>query len=144
MTIKKVFRNVELIINLLGDTTTVKDENIMEDICMSFFNVVCLDKNEEFNSLIKKQQQNSNHILMPNPKPFDEIRILLKMLNNFLLLTEQFTNFSIESIIVIEDDEIYAHGTEMYLGDISEITFSPSTRAHWTNPQLIQTILLLG
>jgi len=144
MTIKKVFRNVELIINLIGETTLVKNENIMEDICMSFNGVVCLNKNEEFNSLIKKQQQNNNHILMPNPKAFDEIRILLKMLNNFLLLTEQFTNFSIESIIILGEDEIYAHGTEMYLGKISEITFSPSARAHWTNPQLMQTILALG
>jgi len=145
MTIKKVYRNVELVINLLGDTTTLKDETVLNDICISFNNVVCLDKNEEFNSLIKKQQKNSAHILMPDPKPFDELRILLKMLNNFMLLTEQFTQFSIEAITIIrEEDEISALGAEMYLGSISEITFSPSARSHWTNPQLMQTILLLG
>lgn len=144
MTIKKVYRNIELTINLLGNTSMMTEENVIEDICLSFNEVVCLDKHEEFNSLMQKQQKNNRHILMSTPKPFDKIRLLLKMLNNYLISTNQFTLFSIESITIFEEDEITAHGSEIYLGDISEITFSPSTRSHWTKPQLMQIILLLG
>jgi hypothetical protein len=144
MTIKKVFKNIEIVINILGKTTEINDETIMEDICISFSDVICLNKNEEFNSLIKKQQQTTKYILVPNPKAFDELRILLKMLNNFLLVTKQFTNFSIETITIIGEKEITAHGSEMYLGSISDISFSPTSRSHWTSPQTMYNIIALG
>ena len=143
MTVKKVYRNIEIIFNILGETTTINEETVLLDICLSFNNIVCLDKNKPFNELVKLQQQNSHHLLVNNPKPFDEIRILIKMINNFLLITGQFTNLSIESISIILEDEIYAHSSEIFLGDMASITFSPSSRSHWTKPQLMNAILEL-
>ncbi len=144
MIIKKVYRNIHIDVNILKDTLTIQEENVIEDICMTFEDIKVLDKLEKFDSLIKQQQKYNKHLLINNPKPFDNLRILLKMLNNFLIVTKQSLNFSIEAITYLGDDELYVHGSEMYLGNISNITFSPSSRSHWTKPQIVNTIIQLG
>lgn len=144
MILKKVYRNIHLDINIMGSSTTIENETVLEDICMTFSEAIILNKLEEFNTLINKQQQNNRHILIDNPKPFDAIRLLIKLINNFLIVTKQSLNFTFEALTYLGDDEIYAHSSEMYLGNISNITFSPLTRSHWTNPQLINQIINLG
>jgi len=141
MRIKKYYNNVIVIFETINDNIIIKHESVIFDIVSTFEETALLNKNIEFDKLIKLQQKNPRHILIPyNTKPLDNIRIMLKMLNNFLRVTNQSYDFIIESIIVQNDIEILAYGHEIYLNSIKDITFSPLARSKWSNPQLIAKI----
>lgn len=142
MRIKKCYGAYVIIFEILSDTSEILLESELEQICFSFEDSTLLDKRLPYNDLIKLQQKFNKHILIAeNIKPFDELRILLKFLTNFLVITKQFNNFFIESITFRGEDEIIAYGTEIFQGDISSISFSPTARMGWTNPQLLDKII---
>ena len=144
MIIKKNYNNIYLEFYILENTYIIDYEPILKDICVTFDNTTLLNKQEDFNSPIKKQQKTNKYILINDPQVFDNIRVLIKMINNFLIRTKQSTKFSLETLILQSDELIQAHGSEMYLKDIKDITFSPTARSHWSNPHLMNEIINLG
>lgn len=142
MRIKKYYGAYIIIFDIISDTPEILFEPELEQLCFSFEDSKILDKRLPHNELIRLQQKYTKHILLATDiKPFDELRLLLKFLTNFLIITNQAQNFFIESITYRTDYEIIAYGTEIFYGDISSISFSPTARMGWSNPQLIEKII---
>jgi len=142
MRIRKYYNEFELVLELLDNETEIVFEQTIMDILQAFDNTTLLNSNIEFNDLIKLQQSNPRHILIPYEiKPFDNMKIILKLLNNFFKVTNQSHLFMIESLTKRDEIELIAYGSEIYLEPINKMSFSPSTRMKWVDPQLINKII---
>lgn len=145
MKIKKYYGSYTVIFDLLNDETEIMFEKELDDIFFSFEESTIINKTLPYNDLIKLQQSNPKHILVENEvRPLDHIRLLLKFLNNFLCITQQTKNFVVDSLILQGEKEIIAYGSEIYQYSIKNITFSPTARLKWSNPQLINKIIDKG
>jgi len=145
MKIKKYYGSYTVIFDLLNDETEIMFEKELDDIFFSFEESTIINKTLPYNDLIKLQQTNPKHILINNEvKPLDHIRLLLKFINNFLYITQQTKSFIVDSLILHGEKEIIAYGSEIYQYPIENITFSPTARLKWSNPQLINKIIDKG
>jgi len=145
MRIKKYFGQFTIVLEILSDYKELEFEDVLSDICRSFDESKLLNKTIIHNELVKQQQKYPKHILIPFEVEYiDNLRILLKLINNFLTTTNQSKYFMMDMPYVQGDEEIIAYGNEIYLNPIDEITFSPIARSFWSNPQLINTIIHKG
>jgi len=145
MRIKKHFGLFTVIFDMLSDDYIIHFEKELEDIFLSIENATLIDRRIPYDDLIKIQQKNPKHILIPSTvKLFDDIRLLIKLVNNFLIATNQNEKFMIETLIFHGEDEIIAYGSEIYPYPTTQITFSPTARLSWSNPQLINKIIDVG
>jgi len=145
MRVKKYYSSFTIILDILLDDNKIEFEKELEEIFNSFDEITLLDRNIPHNDIIKLQQKNPKHVLLTTEiKPFDNIRLLLKFVHNFLIITNQSRKFSVETLMLQGEEEIIAYGTEIYQYPIQGITFSPIARAKWSNPQLINKIIDKG
>ena len=153
MILKKTIENTILYFEIKGSTLVLEQEKILIDIVKSLNDFKFINKKQPFNDLIKEQQKHQKFILVDfNFKPFDELKFLCKAVFNFLIETEQTKKFMIDVIeIKIGNDAIVVYGTEQFfiydehgykINSFKEITFSPTIRTQWSDPTLIEKILL--
>lgn len=145
MQIKKNIGSFTIIINMNGYETNIQHYDILLDIFGSFENAIILNNNIKADVLMQLNQSGNSTILTTEePKKFDELRILLKLISNFFIYTNQVQFFNIEYIEKqMNDDSIIAFGSEIYNGDLKKLIFSPSLRAKWKNPQFINNLINL-
>lgn len=153
MIIKKTIGNTKLYFEIKGSTLVLEKEKILTDIINSLNGFKFINKNKPFNELIKEQQKHQKFILVNfDSKPFDEFKLLCKVVFNFLTETDQTNNFMIDIIEIKNgDDDIVIYGTDQFFAYdehgykvkfTNGISFSPTIRMHWSEPKLIEKILL--
>ena len=137
-------RGIELTFNILTDTLKPINFNLIEDICFSFDDSIIIDSSLPFEKLVIEQQKYTKYILSPSINSLVRIQLILRLIDNFLIVTKQHLSFNVERInMIIDDVELSAYGSEMFNGDISSLSFSPSIRTKWTDPQLFQEIITI-
>ena len=115
MRIKKYYGAYTITFDLLTDEINLMFEKELDDIFFSFEETTILNKSLPHNELIKLQQANPKHILIVGEvKPLDHIRLLLKFVNNFLIITNQTTKFTVDTLNLHGENEIIAFLVEGY------------------------------
>lgn len=145
MKLKKQFENIIIYFDIHGNSLSLEKENVLVDIINSLDDFKFINRDQTFDNLIKIQQKYPKHILVNyEPKQFDELKFKIKSIYNFLSVTNQIKNFMLDSIeTTIDDETIIIYSTEILREDISSnTTFSPLIRSQWTNPDLVEKILL--
>ena len=144
MQIKKKLAEFTVVFNLNRYNDTIDMFEILESIIMSFQNTILLDKNIKPEKLMELNQSGKRTLLTDSEvKPYDTIRILTKLISNFFIYTNQVQDFTLEHIEVELDEEtsIIIYGSEIYQGDLRKITFTPTIRSKWRNPQVINNLI---
>lgn len=143
MILKKYLYAYSLSFNIMNDKLEIEYAEILDDIINTFDDLSIFNRQLEFNKLVKLQQSNNKHALLDFDKitTIDHFKILIKFINNFLIVTKQHENFSLESITWHGENELFAYGSEIFMYSIESITFSPTARTHWKNPGLIDQII---
>lgn len=144
MILKKQYRGIIVYFDIVGDSLTLNNENILNDIITSLDDFKFINREQPFNKLVKEQQKYNKHILVEyEPKMFDEQKFIVKAIYNFLVETNQHTKFILDRVnLIIDDDEIIIYGAELLRENLSNnTTFSPTIRACWNKPDLIEKIL---
>lgn len=143
MQVKKHFRSIKAVFNLHNDKTTIDKFEVLEDIFVSLENSIIVDKNIKPEKLMEINQSGLKPLMINGDfKPLDNIRILLKLVSNFFIYTNQVQDFTLEYIEFIDnDEEIIAYGSEIYHGDLTKITFTPTIRSKWRNPQIFNNLI---
>lgn len=145
MQLKKHFGVVTLYFDINGNTVTIDEEGILEDIVTSLEGITFIYNDQPFNDLVKEQQKTQKHILVDfKPSVFDELKFMMKSIYSFLDYTNQLSNFIIDRFEVVQDGEtIIVYSTELLRRSLSDkTTFSPTVRSFWkTNPLKSETII---
>lgn len=143
MQIKKNIRSFTIIFNLNGSRNKIEKYDVLEDLFLSFEDVIIVNKNIKPQELMKINQSGKKTLMIDGDiQPFDEIKILLKLVNNFFIHTNQIQYFSLEFIEKELDEEtLIVYGSEIYLGDLNKINFTPTIRSRWRNPQIINNLI---
>lgn len=130
--------------NVLGDTVTIDNDEVLDNIVCSLENIVFINRDQPFESLIKHQQKHYKHILVDFvPKPFNECHYMVSAINNFLAATSQNQSFMLDRIVINDGDGLTLFGTEYLRENISATTtFSPTIRSYWVDSLTIEKILI--
>jgi len=145
MQIIKKIGNIKAFINIHKNELQIELEDILNDIFISMENTIIVDKKIKPEKLMEINQSGKKPILADNPKNLDEIKILLKLISNFFIYTQQTTFFTLESIeLEYKNNTIIAFGSEIYQGDLNDLTFSPLIRAKWKNQKIMNALIQLG
>lgn len=143
MQIKKHFNSITAVFNTNNDKLEMNNQNILEDIFLSLENVIVVEKNIRPEKLMELNQSGMKPLIINGEtRQLDSIRILLKLVSNFFIHTNQVQDFTLEYIETnINDTTIIAYGSEVYQDDLRQITFSPTIRSKWRNPQMFNTLI---
>ena len=144
MKLKKQFNEITLYFEILNFDNELQQESVLEDLIVSLTDIKLIYRTQPFDDLIKVQQQYPKHILTTfEPKPFDEVKLLISSIYNFLVETNQYRNFMIDNVeLNYKNNAIVAYGTEgLLVGLDDKTTFSPLVRSCWRNPLLVEQIL---
>jgi len=146
MQVKKYIRSFTVIFNIHGFNTNIKYYEVLEDLFLSFENSILINKNIKPEKLMEINQSGKNSIMVDSdPKAYDEIRILVKLISNFFIHTNQVQDFTLESIEKeIDGGSIIANGMEIYNGDLRDLTFAPTIRSKWKNPQIVNNLIQMS
>ena len=143
MQLKKIIGSFTITFNIHGFNEKIEHFDTLKSIFLSFENTLIVHRTIKVEELMKINQSGKSTIITDsNIHIYDEIRILVKLVSNFFIFTNQAQHFTLEVIEKeIDDGVIIVYGTEVYNGNLKEITFSPSIRAKWKNPQLINNLI---
>jgi len=143
MQIKKYIKSFTIVFNMNGSKSKIDKFNILEDLFLSFEDVTVVNKNIKPEKLMEINQSGKKTLMIDSIiQPFDEIKILLKLVTNFFIYTKQIQDFSLEFIEKELDEEtLIVYGSEIYLDELNKITFSPTMRTKWRNPQIINNLI---
>lgn len=138
MRLQKCYGQFSLIFQII-EKANLKDEDLLEDLMISFEDALIINKNQEFKELSKEQSKNLKHILVPFDNEvfieIDTILVLNKLVMNFLEVTEQNKNFMLyKTEGRFDNSKFITESNEYYLGSLNNISFSPLARQHWRKP----------
>lgn len=145
MQIKIVYEFGELTFDVINDTIHLEETDTLLSLITSLNGFVFLNKNKPFNELVKLQQKHQKYILVDGDTfPLDNYRYISKIIYNFLVLTNQTDKFILDNITFKHNDTILKlFGIESLVTKFESITVSPTIRADWSNPILIEKIIKL-
>jgi hypothetical protein len=145
MKLKKRFNDITVCFEILDTEFSIKKEYVLKDILYSLENIKFINRDKPFNELIKIQQRYPDHILVDfEPEQTDAFKYLVKIVYNFLIVTDQVKHFMVENIhIHLDNTEVILYSSELLRKNVyNNVTFSPSIRSCWNNePNLIEKIL---
>lgn len=132
-----------LLFQIINKKLELDHKNDLEEIITLFEDITLIDSNLPFDESVKLRAKNQKHILINHQvKTLDEYRLLVTLINNFLIASNQHTEFILESIeIPINENSIIIHGTEVLYCDLSELSLSPILRSKISNPQFFNKII---
>jgi hypothetical protein len=146
MQLKKFIRSFTVIFNVHGFRHNIEKYEILEDLFLSFENSIIIKKNIKPEKLMEINQSGKSTIMVDSDtQAYDELRILVKLVSNFFIYTNQVQDFTLESVEKeIDDGTITTFGSEIYKDDLRELTFSPTIRSKWRNPQIINDLIQMS
>ncbi len=144
MKIKKSFDDIIVYFDILGNKLSIDSDELLKNIITSVKNSEFIFRHKPFNELVKEQQKCQFYILVDfEPTEIDSFKFITKIIYNFLIVTNQHKSFMLDKIIIpYNENEIIIYGTEIFNWyEINIFTYSPSIRAQWENPKIIEEIL---
>ncbi len=146
MKLKKTYNGCVIIFDIIGTTTTLTSSDILGSLIESLMNIKFINRTMEFNDLIKIQQKYKKYILVDyDTQPLDELKLLSTVIYNFLIITKQHNILFPEEIHLTNDDsnsEIIIFSTEkLNISQLGNFTVSPTIRAEWIDPIMIENII---
>ncbi len=144
MKLKKSYPGLTVYFDVLGDSLTISYDDILKNMLESIQGFKFIYKEQPFNTLVREQQKHIKHILVSfEPETHDELKFKIKAIYNFLVETNQHKAFSIDNIEIPHGEDILiVYGVEISRKQLNDKTgFSPTIRAEWSNPTLIEKIL---
>lgn len=142
MQIKKEFDEMIIFFNVLGNTVDIEKIDILENSLLSAFQVKLIKRDKPFNEMIKLQQKYSKHIIVDYEiGQFDDFRLLVRIVKNFLRETSQVKFFSLDRIELKNENGLIMFEPDLLRIPIGEkATISPVIRSCWLDPNLIEKI----
>lgn len=143
MQLRKKYGSLTVLLNIHGFETEIKHHETLDDLFNSFENSTIINKNIKPEKLMEINMSGTKTIMSDDiPNPYDELRILIKLVSNFFIFTNQVQDFTLESIEKeVEENTYIFFGSEVYQKDLRNITFTPTLRSKWRNPQIIQNLI---
>lgn len=144
MKLKKSLNNISIFLDVLSENLIINDFDILENIINSIDGFKFINRNKEFNELIKIQQLHNKYVLVDfEPKILDEYKYLINIIYNFLSITKQLHLFMLDNIEIKIDNTttIVIYSTEILKLTNNNLLFSATIRSDWSNPVLVEKIL---